>query len=682
MVTEELYIEDSNGTLQIVDLPKGQVAMNFQSTNLLKMEYLYTNYSQAIKLPKTNRNCAVFDNIDMFDINSDYSSKKHRCWYYVDGINVLGGVAIFIIDDVSETFNGRIVMDVLDVFQQMSNTKVADFEFGFSLKRNLNAISQQGNYDWYKYAHARFSNSGGPTLHSELQYMLPFLNLSSLVKRIVERFGYSLIYEGSKSDCYFPIAAKRKKEWGSITDSNGDIVDGYFNPKYSFEIVREQIGMHIIASGSIPNNLGGALSYGYTGSIGETLYMQTYYRVYGVYLSIKTQAPATVKISNMQFTATAFQGDISAVYLLPHISIAKKSDVYSGGSFSLRDLLNPNISTVIVGETASIAQTQTIGEDTEFEVEANEEYVVFAMSPVLSLNLDEWKDYMEGVPATFSGEVEISAPFDEDEALVGEEIDVEKNIPFETCADMFTLYRMAMGGFIRLNEKAKTIAIIEVDSILNFSSAADWSKKLVMDKKAQIIRFKSDFGQNNYIKLLENSETKEVDKVNFQMNNDGASYEHDILTIDAETTAKFLFSVMGVGGSIKKETADLTTYTIEFNDGRESVSRNDFGGVRLVNLAEDYSNYVYVGTQSVMLRLVASPVTAASIAEGTYKPLFERILKKLRVVEATFMLDAMDIANFDQYRPVYVEYFGAHFFVNKISNWIAGKPCKVELIKL
>ncbi|MDR1022399.1 MAG: hypothetical protein LBL94_03885 [Prevotellaceae bacterium] len=45
-------------------------------------------------------------------------------------------------------------------------------------------------------------------------------------------------------------------------------------------------------------------------------------------------------------------------------------------------------------------------------------------------------------------------------------------------------------------------------------------------------------------------------------------------------------------------------------------------------------------------------------------------------------LTFVSIATFDQLRPVYVEYFGAHFFVNKISNWIAGRPCKVELVKI
>jgi hypothetical protein len=70
------------------------------------------------------------------------------------------------------------------------------------------------------------------------------------------------------------------------------------------------------------------------------------------------------------------------------------------------------------------------------------------------------------------------------------------------------------------------------------------------------------------------------------------------------------------------------------------------------------------------------------MVSDTYKPLFERMFSKLRVVEATFMLDAQDISKFNQLVPVYVDYYGAYFFVNKISNWIAGKPCKVELVKL
>jgi hypothetical protein len=70
------------------------------------------------------------------------------------------------------------------------------------------------------------------------------------------------------------------------------------------------------------------------------------------------------------------------------------------------------------------------------------------------------------------------------------------------------------------------------------------------------------------------------------------------------------------------------------------------------------------------------------IANDTYQPLLKSMLPKLRIVAATLMLTEQDVANFNQLLPVYIDKFGTYFFVNKISNWMAGRPCKVELVKI
>ena len=44
--------------------------------------------------------------------------------------------------------------------------------------------------------------------------------------------------------------------------------------------------------------------------------------------------------------------------------------------------------------------------------------------------------------------------------------------------------------------------------------------------------------------------------------------------------------------------------------------------------------------------------------------------------------DKFDIEEFDPFTPVYISYFGAYFYVNKINNFVAKQITKVELIKL
>lgn len=58
------------------------------------------------------------------------------------------------------------------------------------------------------------------------------------------------------------------------------------------------------------------------------------------------------------------------------------------------------------------------------------------------------------------------------------------------------------------------------------------------------------------------------------------------------------------------------------------------------------------------------------------------ILKQAKVITANFLLSSQDIATLDHFTPVYVQYFGNYFYVNKVSNFVARQRTKVTLIKL
>ncbi|MDR1416271.1 MAG: hypothetical protein LBJ57_02475, partial [Prevotellaceae bacterium] len=435
MTKEELYIEDSSGALQIVDLPKGQVAINFQQINLLKLESFYSNYSQAIKLPKTSHNSRVFGYSDVFDIDSAFPSKKSRCRYYVNGVDVLGRAAIFVLSSISESFEGSIIMETVDIFALMSDTKVADMDFGLSLARSTNSIAVQDSYDWYKYAFAAFDlHLPNFQEHMTIQYMLPFLRLSSVVGLMVSKFGYTLRYEGGK-DYYFPISPKRKQH----KDANGD----ERNPEYSWSLTRriktvgsDSYGWEVAVN--LPNSLENSLKCLYTGSTFDSGYIYVYddtyysykYYEHGLYLTIKLDVPAKVKV-NMKLVATGFSYTNGDQYCRqPHIAIAKKSNVASGGIFSYESLLNSSIDVITAAPSANNV-TLTIEATREFEVERNEEYVIFAVTPI-----QRYGNYANksGIPAVFEGTVQILPSFDEDEASAGEQIAVEKSMPFDACS--------------------------------------------------------------------------------------------------------------------------------------------------------------------------------------------------------------------------------------------------------
>ncbi len=59
-----------------------------------------------------------------------------------------------------------------------------------------------------------------------------------------------------------------------------------------------------------------------------------------------------------------------------------------------------------------------------------------------------------------------------------------------------------------------------------------------------------------------------------------------------------------------------------------------------------------------------------------------RMLHRTNLRKAKFNLPAYEVAGFKHYIPVYLRQYKAYFYVNKISNYVVGKLCTVELIKL
>jgi len=59
-----------------------------------------------------------------------------------------------------------------------------------------------------------------------------------------------------------------------------------------------------------------------------------------------------------------------------------------------------------------------------------------------------------------------------------------------------------------------------------------------------------------------------------------------------------------------------------------------------------------------------------------------RLLTKTNIRKAKFNLPVYEVAGLKHYIPIFLRQYKAYFYVNKISNYVSGKLCNVELIKL
>jgi hypothetical protein len=59
-----------------------------------------------------------------------------------------------------------------------------------------------------------------------------------------------------------------------------------------------------------------------------------------------------------------------------------------------------------------------------------------------------------------------------------------------------------------------------------------------------------------------------------------------------------------------------------------------------------------------------------------------RLLTKTNLRRAKFNLPVYEVAGLKHYIPIYLSQYKAYFYVNKINNYVPGKLCTIDLIKL
>jgi hypothetical protein len=65
-----------------------------------------------------------------------------------------------------------------------------------------------------------------------------------------------------------------------------------------------------------------------------------------------------------------------------------------------------------------------------------------------------------------------------------------------------------------------------------------------------------------------------------------------------------------------------------------------------------------------------------------YYRFLEQITEQYRQLTLQLYLEASDIKKLDFRLPVYLSQFNSYFFIEQISDWVSGEPCKVILLKI
>ena len=242
------------------------------------------------------------------------------------------------------------------------------------------------------------------------------------------------------------------------------------------------------------------------------------------------------------------------------------------------------------------------------------------------------------------------------------------NLGFDTQLDFFKMFTQLFGLTIQVNNETKTVYAYTMQKLYdNKLLAKDWSEKLHDQKSDKSFTIRS-YGQSNYIKFDDNEIDNVKDRGVFTIQNETLPLEKDLFStkLEAGNDAQS----MGVSvASIPLEdvTIDGEITTRKFKDGKPHI-------VEITN-----GQVMFLGT--LLNAKLANHATAQSFVNNYYARLID-MLYRAKWIDEEFWLTDEDIEKFDHFVPVYVQKYGAFFYVNKIKNYISSQLTKCEIIKL
>jgi hypothetical protein len=220
------------------------------------------------------------------------------------------------------------------------------------------------------------------------------------------------------------------------------------------------------------------------------------------------------------------------------------------------------------------------------------------------------------------------------------------------------------------------------DLYANMPQARDWSAYL--SERDDDVEFKfGEYAQLNYMRYKESDDVIPNNGLGvMQINDANLAESKDMFTVPFSYSDEVL-----VYGENNQRTCRIAFNT--YDSKLDTYNAEDKIDPRIVFVARMQAGY-YVRLQDVVtldVTEVAQPKKASTgeVSFGALAPNYASLanmLYRAKLRHAKFNLPAYEVARFRHYIPIYVRQYKAYFYVNKISNYVHGKLCTCDLIKL
>ncbi|MNK80628.1 hypothetical protein D3C87_1003510 [compost metagenome] len=639
-----LYI---NG--QLADLDAGQViAQTKQVNDLNSLENRQTSYTNKFKLPKTANNILIMDFLTLAGNKSNIPYQKNECSLYNDSGECFVYKGWAVVTDGGENYEVVVYDGIIDLYKMIENTSLAALDLsGLNHTKNFESIINSWDATYgkpYRYILADYNGNtgrpntiiGGPSIF--IDHLIPSVNVAWLWAQIFAT--YSVTYSGSIFD-----TQEFKNLW--MTYPNGIDAEDAVIPVFS----ANNLDHYNAPQGGTTDMYWKTMLFKY---INPSLFNTTYLQPDSDGFRLKALEPGyyRVKISGKLKS-------VDRVVLL----LAK----------NITSATNQALENIPVNAVFSI----NLNPDTDFDtstivyLNANESISVL-------LRQDPFRGYVrrngnDGWGITIdmtnigSHEISFTEAFSE--------------FPIKDFLSE-VVHRFGLTFF--KDKTSNHYTCLTVQEQLQTPGEVDLSTKFV--KKISENYIHGNYAQRNWFRY--NYDNKE------SAHNDAFI---DIQNINLPDNKDIIKSK--IYSPEKEKKRYLRRQSNVYKLWEKEVVENPEEGESAVTYRPLDKRFYFLRAEPLNKNIILfkpgiPSATASSIwVESFWKLSFTDILKdyyqsirqildKTKVVTVELLLNDSDIANFDFKKLYYLEQLSSSFIMNKINNYVPGKPVKCEMIRI
>ncbi|MES2397940.1 MAG: hypothetical protein V4549_18150 [Bacteroidota bacterium] len=649
-MTEELYI---NGNyIELGD--ESKIGLTIQVNDISNMSGRNGSFSNEFKVPKTKNNQIALEFCSGLNSNSKVPYAKNICRYIQNGIEIVSN-GIAIVNSYDGGFKIQVTTGNGSPFELMAQRALSDIDFT-DLEETwtmAHVIAANANTEGIIYPIIDYNGASLTVRQIDVRRLMPAIFAKTILDRIVEAIGYT--YSGDFkvekfADLLIPLFSDANQTLDfpiQITASAAFSPDLSASPAEAPFVYVGVLDTRTTDSNAQWTYGDALLGYNY---LPGWVFIADISNQHGFELSLPYTSTGTGQIT-VRLSFLTFVGS----FLFPEPTI--KDVVVAAGSSGIITMTENQF--LNFGDIVSVTVCSSIQSDT----------ITFSDASYLHIDRAQISDH----------------------AVFGTVFPIAVNMPNIKQADYVKLISQKYNLSFQTNEYSKNIAFTSFKKITeNMPVAKTWSGKMDINK------INIEFTIGNYAQSNVFQYTSD-ESVNF-----GNLLQSGIISIKNETLPLSQVVVQSPFAETEMKTKlnglDVP-YINKYDVITDSFNLATIPRILYLDKQNLASPLVYLDGSTTNSQSNTIPLCyfvlpdksnlgwANNLLENNYAEL-QSILNNVKKITAFFKLNIIDVSEMDFSIPIYLDVqtpkmqINGYFYVNKISNYMAGKLTQCELIRL